>query len=92
MLVEERHALVRFVYLIPPVGAVFGERVGQGVQGLGRPYIRLSAPVEAEVARSRPYAVDPPVGPVAGVGLDTPCSLSSASVKNSLLVARRSCG
>jgi hypothetical protein len=73
MLVEECHALVCFVYLIPRGGAIFGERVGQGVQGLGRPYIRLSAPVEAEVARPRTYTVDPPVGPVAGVGLDTPC-------------------
>jgi hypothetical protein len=51
MLVEERHALVCLVYLISRVCAVFGERIGQGVQGLGRPYISLGATVEAEVAR-----------------------------------------
>jgi hypothetical protein len=73
MLVEERHALVCLVYLIPRVGAVIGERIGQGVQGLGRPCIRLGTPVEAEVARPGSYSVDPPVGPVAGVGLDTSC-------------------
>jgi hypothetical protein len=73
MLVEERHALVCLVYLILRVVAVFGKRTGQGVQGLGRPYIRLGTTVEAEVTRPRPYAIDPPVGPVAGVGLHTPC-------------------
>src|SRR5215210_6360395 len=41
-----------------------GEGICNGVQGLGSPYIRLGTTIEAEVARPRPYAVDPPVGPV----------------------------
>jgi hypothetical protein len=92
MLVEERDALVCFVYLSPRVGVVIGECICKGMQGLGRPYISLGTTVEAEVARPRPYAVDPPVGPVAGVGLDTLCQPLFGRGENSLLVARRSCG
>src|SRR5215212_3368859 len=75
MLVEERHALVCLVYLVTRVGAVFGQSISDGVHGLGRPYISLGATVEAELASPGSYAVDPPVGPVARVGIDAPCKL-----------------